>query len=187
MKLERKVTVQSSAEEARQRAAHYLLRAGYRQVGAEPDIFQRGSGVSSLVAFSPKGLGVKATLLAEPVGDENVEVTALFDVTTTGQILTKADMAFWDAELDGLVAAIDGTEPPNTLGTPSDQSAVLQNVIVFAVGMTGGSLLGAGGSLVMGQLFDWTWAGAVGGLAGLFLGLILGVWLSARWLPPMFK
>lgn len=187
MKLERKVTVQASVEVARQRATHYLLRAGYRQVGAEPEIFHRGSAAASLVAFSPKDCGVKATLLMGPVGDENVEVTALFDVTTTGQILTKADLVFWDAELDGLVAAVNGTEPPNTLGTPSDQAAVLQNVIVVAVGMTAGGLLGAGGSLVMGQLFDWMWAGAVGGLGGLLLGLVLGVWLAARWLLPMFK
>lgn len=187
MKLERKVTVQANVEAVRQRATHYLVRAGYRQVGTEPDVFQRGSAGSSLVSFSPKGWGVKATLLAQPVGDEEVEVTALFDVSTTGQIVTKAERAFWDAELDGLVAAANGTEPANTFITPSDQSAVLQNVIVVTVGLTVAGLLGGGGSLVMGLLFDWEWAGAVGGLAGTFLGLMLGIWLAARWLPPMFK
>lgn len=110
MNLGRSFTTRETPDRARQLIGAYLERVGYRPAGAAPaSVYKRGSRLGSLVGFSVKGWHVTATIEVAPGQDESTQVTVSFDIDTTGQIVIKKERAFWDHELEGVVAAANGT------------------------------------------------------------------------------
>lgn len=187
MRLERTFSVPISADTAHERVIAHMTRMGYRLVESGSTLtFQRGAPWSSLVSFTPKGWGVKARIDVSPAED-GAQVSALFDITTIGQMVTQSERAYWDGEIASLIAAMGGDPSGQGVFIHSDQPAVLQNVVIFFAASAAAGIFGAGGSFILGQLFDTWVAGAVGGCGGVVLGVVLGTWAAARWLPPLFK
>src|SRR5688572_2765808 len=104
MRLERTISTSVSVSEAYGRASTYLAQIGYRQAEGTPlPTFRRGSPFGSMISFTPKHWEVTTTLQVASQGEASV-VYAVFEVNTTGQIVTGKENAFWEAELDGLEA-----------------------------------------------------------------------------------
>ena len=109
MKLQQSFGASYPESVVRARISEHLTAAGYRQVGAGPDlVFERGSHLSSWLSFSPKNWFVRATVRTEPDGSQRTRATAEFDVDTTGQIVIRREREYWEKELWGLVGAVGG-------------------------------------------------------------------------------
>jgi len=109
MKLGRTFITRESEQKARELIASHLEQAGYKLSSSGPLlIYERGSRYGSLFSSSPKRWKVKVTIQVKPGSDQVTDVEASFDIDTRGQIVTKKERGFWESEMDGLVAAVNG-------------------------------------------------------------------------------
>lgn len=109
MKLDRTFTTRESIQASLERIARHLENQGYKQrVSAPGLVYERGSGLSTLFAFSAKQWKVLATVQANPGPDQVTNVVATFDISTMGQLVLRRERAYWEKELDGLVASAGG-------------------------------------------------------------------------------
>ncbi len=109
MKLDRAFTTKESEQASRELIARYLEGKGYKQRESKPClVYGRGSGLGSLVSFSTKRWKVTATVQTAPSADQITNVIGTFDINTTGQMVTKKERDFWEKELDGLIASVNG-------------------------------------------------------------------------------
>ena len=130
MKIERTVTVAVNEAIALERATAYLRQVGYKQVSSEPFlVFQRGFVLGSLTSFTPKHWRSKAKIHIMP-DNNRVKVVVVFEVNRIGQFVIGKDKAFWDAEIEGLKAAICSGDIDTTKETKVAREALVQYIAV---------------------------------------------------------
>ena len=130
MKIERTVTVAVNEAIALERATAYLRQVGYKQVSREPFlVFQRGFVLGSLTSFTPKHWRSKAKIHIMP-DNNRVKVVVVFEVNRIGQFVIGKDKAFWDAEIEGLKAAICSGDIDTTKETKVAREALVQYIAV---------------------------------------------------------
>jgi len=179
MKIERTITSNISEAIALERAIAYLRHMGYKQITGEPFLtFHRGSVLGSWISFTPKGWKAKATV--QVMSDDNqVKVAAVFEINTTGQLVTDKERAFWDAEVNGLEVALCSGEVNPVTGIEFARSALYQNIAAATVIICL--------SLVLAIAARWMLDSRLAGYLGGIIGMVLGFAIARRWLRFKFK
>jgi len=109
MKLDRTFITKENEQTSRELIASYLESKGYTQRESKPClVYERGSGLGSLLSPFTKHWKVTATVQIKPNADQTTNIVATFNINTTGQIVIKKERDFWKKELDGLVASAHG-------------------------------------------------------------------------------
>lgn len=174
MKLERTFEVTASPSDARQRISASLSQAGYR-LGSESVLkFNRGSIVGSLSSFSPRKWKADGQIVFRVLDENSVRLLLDLDVNTTGQIVTERETDYWNAEVDGIQAAIQSGEVEFSALEKSNRfltASGRKGVVVFL-----GVWLAAAISIQL--LISFFFESGFGN-AGLVLGLPFG-WRAAR-------
>ena len=179
MKIELSVTVDISETIALKRAITYLGQVGYKQVTSElPLTFRRGSVLRSLTSFTPKGWRAKATIQVMP-NNTQMKVIAVFEITTTGQLVTDKERDFWHAEVDGLEAAICSGEISPAKGIEAVRSALSQNIsaAMVIICFTLASTITA----------HWIFDSWLASFLGIIVGIVLSFVITRCWLRFILK
>jgi hypothetical protein len=109
MKLDRTFITRESTQVSRELITRYLESKGYKQQQLDSGIvYERGSGLGSLLSFSTKQWKVAVTIQTHPNIDQTTNVVVTFNINTTGQLVTKKERNFWEKELDDLVVSANG-------------------------------------------------------------------------------
>ena len=102
-------TTADSESAARDAIGRYLEGQGYQLRESQPDlVYERGSALGSRVSFSTRKWHAIARVRTQPNGDQTTQVTAEYDIDTTGQMVVKGEMAKWEQEMAGLVQSVAG-------------------------------------------------------------------------------
>lgn len=111
MKLVQTFTTTESEGMVRQQATAYLEQHGWKKLGAEPElVYTRGSALRAVFALSPKSLITQAHVQIKPGDTLSSEVSITLNVHDQGQSVLGDKHAYWQKELDDLVAAIGGVK-----------------------------------------------------------------------------
>jgi len=114
------------------RISAFMAGRGYKTAKGDAGVtaFRRGSRFGSLTGFSPRKWAALVTIAWPGAGD----VRVVFGVDTTGQTVTKAERAFWDEEMAGLVATIEGRPVPSTDATEQRIASIVRRVVLYSLG-----------------------------------------------------
>jgi len=176
MKLDRQFTTHQPEAEVRERIAAYLLGKQYRQVALEPLlVFERGSKLGSWTSFRVKGWKVTTTVQLTPDEEGTTRVVATFDIDTTGQVVAKHERTFWNQEVEGLIASVEGFAAAPTLTFQIEQKLQLEKRAAQGPGwffwIAGLSLLNSVLGLLGGSLNFLMGLGITQFIAGIAVGL----------------
>jgi len=175
MKLECSICAKVSENIVRDRVIAYFTKADYTLGTSQSHLaYQRGSGLGSLVSFSPRGWKVNATIQITSSSDQLTQVAVTFDINTTGQWVTESERRFWQSEFDDLEKAIQTGDMDISASTRKAQSSLMQNLLACAL-IIGSTIVLA---IVADLLFNSRTALNVGEAVGLALGFLI----SQRWL-----
>ncbi|MEN6408478.1 MAG: hypothetical protein ABFD44_02035 [Anaerolineaceae bacterium] len=109
MKLDRTFTVNETEETLRAHVASYFISKGYKQRESGPNlVFERGSGLGSMISFSTKKWKANAAVETKSNPDQSTNVVVTLNIETSGQIVVKKERDFWENELNDLVASVKG-------------------------------------------------------------------------------
>lgn len=125
MRLEQTFVAPKDQQTVLANIATYLENKGYKRREEEiyaPSslVYERGSKFGSMTGFSPKRWRVVANVQAQPNPAGGTQVTAVFDVNTTGQVVVQRERDFWDKELAGLAWAAEGFSAQIVHATATD-------------------------------------------------------------------
>lgn len=108
MDLERTFSAPVSPNEARQNVTLFLGVVGYQATDkGNPLVFQRSNRLKTMVATSPDGWQCVATIAIRREGATGSLVRVRYEVSTFGQLVTDAERAFFEAELNEIGAALE--------------------------------------------------------------------------------
>jgi hypothetical protein len=88
------------------RISEYLLLAGYAPDGQNR--YERGSLMGTIWALTPLNWRSLVTIECTPT-NPGTHVRAVYDVNTTGRLITAREMMFWKTEVAGLERAANGS------------------------------------------------------------------------------
>ena len=134
MELERTFAAPIAPNEARQNVTLFLGMVGFQATDkGNPLVFQRSNRLKTMVATSPDQWQCVATIAIRREGASGSQVRARYEVSTFGQLVTDAERAFFEAELDEIGAALEARAPiAEGVATSGERAALAreQNVAV---------------------------------------------------------
>lgn len=109
MKIVRAFTTPESISSATSLITAYFEQNGYKQAIGTPELtFERGSTLGTWTGLSIKKWHAFVRLNFKRNPEGGTDVTAAYDVDTSGQMVTKGERGKWEKEVDGLVEAAFG-------------------------------------------------------------------------------
>ncbi len=169
-KIERLVEFPDENSAALRRTYEFMISRGYRYAAQlTPPKFRRGSLLGHLAALTPKSW--RATVTITIPEKETATAQCVFEVNTTGQIVTLLEKDFWESEADELAAAVRKETAPNK-SKKIAKAALKQNLTVLGL-----AALAAGAAMFFYPAATLTMAAGVGGAAFLLVFSAGHVWL----------
>lgn len=170
LKIERIVEFPDENSEALRRTYEFMTNRGYRYAAQlTPPKFRRGNLLGHLTALTPKSW--RTTVIITIPEKETATAHCIFEVDTTGQIVTVLEKDFWEAEADELTAVLRKEIAPNKSARLAG-AALKQNLAVLGL-----ATLAAGAAMFFYPAVTLTTAAGVGGVAFLLVFSAGHVWL----------
>jgi hypothetical protein len=92
----------------------YYENLGYRLVSESPClVFERGSGLASWISAAPQKWPARVTIQVNSTPAGETEVMLVYDINSTGQLVTPRKQDIWDLEANNLVVSLGGALPPD--------------------------------------------------------------------------
>ena len=161
--------IEIAASEARKRIHTIVTALGYGPIQPMQEQavlqYQRGSRLSSLVSFSPKGWGGRLAARVSSNSEGSSQVNLDYDINTFGQMVTQKERDFWKAEIKDVERSVRNGSVDIAQTMELRGSALRQNLIVMAVITPF--------AIVAGILADSLLVAAIGG--GLAVALVIGI------------
>lgn len=142
--IQREWTVTGDLRQALDRLGAYLLAVGYLQdrsaIGKE-QVFSRSSAEMSLIGINPRQWGCTVRVNPFPEG-EATRVVVGWHIATTGQLITRHDVAYFKAEIAAAESALKGTESRIQAAEDALQQARRLMAVFLILSLVGGVPLG---------------------------------------------
>jgi hypothetical protein len=176
MKLEHSLNTVLDKDAMRDRITTHLIKSGYRASGSQTSLhFERGSLFGSWLSLSPRNWKSNVEIQLSAIQDGNTQADILFNIDATGQLVTRNEREFWEAELNNLVKAISIEDIDTNAVTETARSALTQNLIAFLLILVLATVMTCVGVVLSGANLNASI------LSGLF-GMVLGFIIAGRWL-----
>lgn len=170
LKIERLVEFPDESSVALRRVYEFMTGRGYRYAAQlAPPRFRRGNLLGHLIALTPRSW--LATVAITVPKEETATAQCVFEVDTTGQIVTLLEKDFWESEADELAAVLRNQEVSNK-STRLAGAALKQNLAVLGLAVSA-----AIATIFFYPAFTLTAAAGVGGAAFLIVFGAGHVWL----------
>ena len=142
----------------------YFTHSGYQQIESKPTLkFKRGKKRASWFTFNPSKVETVATITINQQPDR-LEVTAILEANTTGQIVTNDEKNFYESELINLESVLVGKQELNSLPSQLDTGKRICDYQIKAL------FIGAAKTIIFIAVF-------------FAIGIILGVFVVHKFIP----
>ncbi len=146
------------------RIREYFTHSGYQQIESKPTLkFKRGKKRASWFTFNPSKVETVATITINQQPDR-LEVTAILEANTTGQIVTNDEKNFYESELINLESVLVGKQELNSLPSQLDTGKRICDYQIKAL------FIGAAKTIIFIAVF-------------FAIGIILGVFVVHKFIP----
>lgn len=109
MKIDRVFSTVVDEPIVRSRLSGYLAGKGYEKKGIGSDlVFERGSVLGSWLSNSPMKFKTYLTVKSQAKPDGSTQVNVIYDINTSGQIITKREVRVFENEISEIITSVEG-------------------------------------------------------------------------------
>lgn len=127
MKIDRVFSTLVEEPIARSRISGYLASIGYeKKAGLTDLVFARGTTAGSWLSFSPKKFKTVLTIRTQLSPDGSTQVNLVYDINTTGQIITKREVKFFENEISETIKVVEGFNAGMSVNRQAEFQVTLQ-------------------------------------------------------------
>jgi hypothetical protein len=159
MKLIRKFKTPINDTNIRKRVTEFLIYMGYQQHSDGKElVFKRGSITGTFFSMNPRKWNTNVKIRLYPDGNGTV-VESLFDINTSGQVVTAKEKEYWNSELDNFQAVLCSDEPIPLTSVHISKSVVNENIIALLIILFTAFITGYIGVRLFGFWNGWLFSG----------------------------